>query len=389
MNGRATRSGRPGHPGSRLRMTGLTVPGVVALVVGVALAAWASTVLLSPPGQAAEPGNFATATVTLGEVGSELSLNAAAEWQSAPVARNEAAGIVTSVDSAQGGDAQQGSRLYSVNGRAVIVARGEIPAYRALSEGDSGDDARQLQQLLSDTGFFTGEVDGVLGADARRAIERWQESLGVPASGEVALGDVVFVPSLPSRLTLDGAVTRGARLAGGEQVVLGLGSSPQFTVPFGPAQAAGVLTGARVELTAASGQQWQAVVAGRSAAATGSTVVITLAAPSDATTSDATPSAPAPICGASCGEIPVTGPTLLAARIITVESVHGPVVPSMALQSDAQQGLLLVDSAGTRHPVTVLASARGMSVVRGVDPGVVVRVPNAASGAGEPAGDGT
>ncbi|RFA15093.1 hypothetical protein B7R22_07105 [Subtercola boreus] len=375
-------------------MTTLTVPGVVALVVGLALAAWASTVLLSPPGHAAEPGGFATATVMLGEVGSELSLNAAAEWQAAPVARNEAAGVVTSVDSAQGGDARQGSRLYSVNGRAVIVARGEIPAYRPLSTGDSGDDARQLQQLLSDAGFFTGEVDGALGADARTAIERWQQSLGEPASGEVALGDVVFVPSLPARLTLDGVVTRGARLAGGEQVVVGIGSSPQFTVPVGPAQAAGIVTGARVELTSASGQQWKAVVAGRTAAATGSTVVLTLdpvptvAAPSGATPSAPTPSAPAPICGASCSEIPATGQTLLAARIITVESVHGSVVPSMALQSDAQQGLLLVDSAGARHPVTVLASARGMSVVRGVDPGLVVRVPNTPSSAGEPAGDG-
>ncbi|RFA09123.1 hypothetical protein B7R54_07705 [Subtercola boreus] len=377
-------------------MPGLAVPGAAALVVGLALAGWAATVLLSPPGQAAEPGGFSTATVVEGEVGAELSLNAAAEWQSAPVGRNEASGVVTSVDLEPGSEEQQGSHLYTVNGRAVVVARGDVPAYRPLAEGDAGDDVLQLQQLLSDTGFFAGPVDGVLGPDARAALGRWQQSLGETSSGEVGFGEVIFVPSLPARLTLDGAVTRGARLAGGEQVVLGLGVSPVFTVPVGAGQAAGITTGARVELTSPSGQRWQAVVAGRSAAPTGSTVVLSLAAaPSGAALPSAgavpaTPLPPAPggggagpICGTVCAEIPLTGQTLLAARIVTVERVHGAVVPSIALQSDAQQSLALVDSAGVRHPVTVLAAARGLSVVQGVDPGLVVRVPATTTSVGE------
>ena len=141
-----------GADGARrgFRMPGQTIPSVavvavMVLAVGVALSGWALSVLLAPPGRAAESGRAATATVVEGEVGSELALNATAEWLTTPVGSNEAAGIVTGVDLAAGlaADAVQGTRLYSVNGRTVVVARGEVPAYRPLALGRSGEDVRQ------------------------------------------------------------------------------------------------------------------------------------------------------------------------------------------------------------------------------------------------------
>ena len=81
------------------------------------------------------------------------------------------------------------------------------------------------------------------------------------------------------------------------------------------------------------------------------------------------------ICGEACGEIPVTEPALLLSRIITVESVAGLTVPSAALVTDAAGEVAVIDESGERRPVQVVTSARGMSVIEGVDAGLRVRVP--------------
>ncbi|WP_172582733.1 peptidoglycan-binding domain-containing protein [Subtercola boreus] len=383
--------------------------GVAGLVAGGVVAGWALTVVLSPPGAAADPAAFATVTVTEGEVGSRLALNVAAEWQALPVGTNEAVGVVTSVDATAGTVAAAGARLYGVNERPVVAAQGSVPAYRDIGSATSGDDAAQLQGLLRDLGVYAGAIDGTIGTDSVAAIERWQQALGVDATGTVRLGDVVFVPTLPARLTLKtDVVRRGARLGGGEEVVLALGSAPQFTLPAGEAQSAEIPTGARVEITAAGGQRWEASVAGRAAAPSGGTVVLGLepapaggasgaeaaggamgaeaaggamgAAPAGgAAGGDAAgePGAAASICGAACDSVPVTGQTLLAAEIVTLETVRGTVVPAIALRSDPQHALSLLDEGGVAHPVTVTAEARGMAVVGGVQPGLRVRVPSA------------
>lgn len=367
------------------------MPAVAVLAVGILLGAWALSIILTPPAASAGPAGFSTVEVVAGEVGSQLALNVAAEWAPTPVGTNQAAGIVTGVDATSGAEVGQGARLYAVDGRPVVVARGDTPAYRALGPGAAGDDVRQLQQLLVDLGLLAGPGggtvddatvddatiddatiddatfdDGTLDDATVEAVHRWQESLGAPATGEVAFGDIIFVPALPARLTLrDDIVKRGARLAGGEEVVLALGASPIFTLPAGDAQSSQIPTGARVAITAPSGAAWSATVTGRVAAPTGSTVVLGLAP---------TAAAP-PICGDDCDSIPVAGQTLLSASVVTVETVRGAVVPTIALQTDGRQHLSLVDTEGNGHPVTVEAEANGMSVVSGVDVGIVVRIP--------------
>lgn len=42
---------------------------------------------------------------------------------------------------------------------------------------------KQLQQALSDKGFNPGPVDGIIGAGTKRALRRWQISVGIPADG--------------------------------------------------------------------------------------------------------------------------------------------------------------------------------------------------------------
>jgi peptidoglycan hydrolase-like protein with peptidoglycan-binding domain len=96
---------------------------------------------------------------------------------------------------AAGAAIQQGQTLYAVAGRPVVLLYGAGPAYRDLAAGVGGDDVRQLERDLIDLGFATAStlaVDGSFtGADAG-AVSRWQASLGVPQTGVVRLGEVVF-----------------------------------------------------------------------------------------------------------------------------------------------------------------------------------------------------
>ncbi|GGF33667.1 hypothetical protein GCM10011399_28530 [Subtercola lobariae] len=346
-----------------------TTTAALALVVVAAVAGWAFTVILSPAPGVPTPDGYTLATSVEGDVGAHLTLNVAATWSLSPVGTNEAAGVVTTVDAQSGQLVDAGARLYSVNQQPVVAAQGAVPAYRSISGGDSGADVAQLQAMLTQLGFYAGPADGTAGASTVVAVRQWQQSVGVDATGELTLGAVIFVPTLPARLVLDASVVhRGATLAGGEAVVQWLGQSPVFTLPVSDTQSAMVGTDTRVLIDDGHGDTWQAVAAGRSEAQTG-TVVIALAPADGAANADGG------ICGAQCEVVPVDGQTLFSARVVTVETVRGVVVPTAALQTDATQRVVVVDGAGTEHPVRVTAESQGLSVVTGIDAGLAVRVP--------------
>ncbi|HEY4026353.1 MAG TPA: peptidoglycan-binding domain-containing protein [Candidatus Dormibacteraeota bacterium] len=115
---------------------------------------------------------------------------------------------------------QQGQTLYTVNGRPVALLYGAQPAYRQLGAGVSGDDVRQLEQGLIALGFATASnlsVDGTFTSADAAAVDRWQAALGVPQTGTVRLGEVVFA-SGPARVALVRAAL-GAQAAPGTQLL--------------------------------------------------------------------------------------------------------------------------------------------------------------------------
>ena len=81
------------------------------------------------------------------------------------------------------------------------------------------------------------------------------------------------------------------------------------------------------------------------------------------------------MCADECAQVPVTGQSFLTSRIVIVESVTGLTVPSAALLSKADGSIVVIDSDGIEYPVTVVTSARGLSIIEGVDAGTRVRVP--------------
>ena len=98
---------------------------------------------------------------------------------------------------------KQGQPVYSVSNEPVPLLYGSVAAYRAFYVGMSdGADVGELTRDLFSLG------DGVAGltesnhysSATAAAVERWQRSLGLPATGRVLLGDVVFAPG-PIRVT--------------------------------------------------------------------------------------------------------------------------------------------------------------------------------------------
>lgn len=336
---------------------------VAVLVAGVGIG-WATATVLTPAEDPLDATAFTTAEAIEGQVGSSFSLNTVAQWSPVPVGSNQSTGVITSVNVEPGQSVSAGTVLFTVNLRPIVIAQGAIPSFQSLSSGMSGADVAQVQSLLAALGFYTYDVDGNFDYVTRLAVQAWQTSLGISADGVIRPGDIVFVPSLPARVALDTEkVKRGGTLAGGEEVVESLPTSPTFTIPVSSSQASLMPTGTRVEITGPNGEQWEGYALEQITDDKGEIAVLLQGVEQTS------------ICADHCESIPVTGQALLSSRIVTVESITGLTVPTAALLSDAGGIVSVVAEDGAEHPVTIIASAQGVSVIEGITAGQIVRVP--------------
>lgn len=337
----------------------------LAFVMSGALVGWAVAAVFASPADVVDSTPFTTAEVVAGEVESGFSANTVAEWTPAPVASNLMGGVVTSVAVTPGQEVQAGSVLYSVNLRPVVIAQGETPAFRSLSRGSTGADVAQLQAMLTALGFYRGAADGAFGGGTKAAVQAWQGSLGITRDGVVQMGDLVFAPVLPLRVILDSkVVARGATLSGGEGVISALPPTPTFRLPVTAAQAAQMPVGTRVEITGPDQQDWTGFVLSQQPQEDSDAIDVILDGVDGAA-----------ICGEECESIAATGQDILRSKVVTLEPVSGLTVPSAALQSRGDGTIVVVDESGLEHHVTIVASANGISVVKGVPEGLNVRLP--------------
>lgn len=347
----------------------MAIGAVVLLAVGSAVA-WAVLTVLHPAEDPLEATNHTYVTVVQGEVGSSIGLNTVARWEPVPVGTNRAAGVVTGVSVTAGEEVDQGSVVYTLDLRPVVVAEGAVPAFRSIGIDAEGPDVAQLQTMLGALGFYGGPVDGEAGAGTIEAIENWHDSLGMESTGIVGEGDVIFVPSLPTRISLDTEVVRrAAMLSGGEEIVRGLSEAPVFTIAVTDAQAGMMPTDTRVEITSPEGGVWEALVEDREREPDTGTVVVHLRG-EDGTV----------ICADQCAQIPASEDVSLPSEIVTVASVSGLVVPSAALVTGADGQIAVIDEDGERIAVKVQTAAKGMAVVEGITEGTRVQVPGEGDG---------
>lgn len=91
----------------------------------------------------------------------------------------------------------RGQTLYKVNRQPIPLFYGGEPLSRQLSEGVSGDDVQELEENLLALGYANSsnlKADGSYGTADTSAVKRWQQGVGVPATGIVKPGDVVVLP---------------------------------------------------------------------------------------------------------------------------------------------------------------------------------------------------
>jgi peptidoglycan hydrolase-like protein with peptidoglycan-binding domain len=116
-----------------------------------------------------------------GELGYGTAVSAAAR----------SGGTVTGLP-ATGSTVNRGQALYRLDNAPVVLLHGALPAYRTLAVGAEGADVTQLEKNLRALGYDGFTVDDEYSSSTAGAVERWQEDLGLPETGTVELGRVVF-----------------------------------------------------------------------------------------------------------------------------------------------------------------------------------------------------
>ncbi len=139
---------------------------------------------------------------------------------------------------------RQDQPVYAVSDVPVPLLYGPDPAWRAFYPGmRDGADVGELTRDLIGLGFGAGLArSDHFSAATAAAVDRWQQKLGLPVTGQILLGEVVFEPG-PIRVT---SVTPtagtaagsggGSGGAGGGVVLTATGTTPVVTVDLAVTQ---------------------------------------------------------------------------------------------------------------------------------------------------------
>jgi peptidoglycan hydrolase-like protein with peptidoglycan-binding domain len=95
----------------------------------------------------------------------------------APSALKAGAGLVTTLP-IRNTQLNEGDVVLTASGRPVFVLQGQVPAYRDLTPGLTGEDVSQLSQALRRLGFDPGSPDGFYDERTGAAVAKWYKSKG-------------------------------------------------------------------------------------------------------------------------------------------------------------------------------------------------------------------
>lgn len=248
-----------------MRRTLAVVSGLTVVVLGAAAAALAMADR-GDAGQVADAGlPPATATVTRQTLADTRTVDGSLGYGVTATAASRAPGTVTYLP-ASGGVVKRGKPLVKIDNQPVILWYGAMPAYRALGPDDEGVDVKQVEQNLHALGYRGFTVDDEYTDATADAVEEWQEDVGLPETGRLALGQVLFAADAVRVDSLSAAV--GDAVSPGAKLLSYSGTARAVTVDLEPADQRMARIGAAVSVELPDG----APVGGKVTAAT--TVIV-------------------------------------------------------------------------------------------------------------------
>ena len=134
---------------------------------------------------------------------------------------------------------RRGQALYDVDGKpGAYLMYGATPAWRTLDlKAPDGVDVRQLERNLVALGYDPNrevEIDDDFTVETARMVKRWQKAQGLPQSGVVELGRVVFAPG--ERRVSSVNASEGAPAAPGAAVMATTTSARTVEIPLDAAK---------------------------------------------------------------------------------------------------------------------------------------------------------
>lgn len=331
---------------------------VLSVIVAAAVA-WVAAVQATSPEQLAEPSETAV-TVAVAEqtIRVEQVYVVNATWPQSSTGVNGLAGTLTSVDAA-GESVQAGDTLYSVDLQPAVAMQGSVPAFRDLAPGARGADVSQLQRFLIEAEYLGGEPTGTYDPATAAAVLAWSRASGFGDSNTVPRGRIVFLPELPSHVALVDDLAVGSEVMPGQSVIAVVTAEPRLSLPVLADAASRIQPGMLVEIPNGD-SHWSAQVSEIVTSADTGELEAVLA-PVDGEDS---------ICADACSELAAAGSkSQLQGTLILVPETTGPAIPTAAIRVDAQGETSVLLADGTSVPVTVVASAQGISVVEGLEVG--------------------
>jgi peptidoglycan hydrolase-like protein with peptidoglycan-binding domain len=189
----------------------LLTAAAVAALAGGAIWAFAGAESGSATTESSDP--TATATVERRDLVQRETVTGTLGYADAATLYAQGQGTVTALRE-PGSVVTRGQALYWLDGKPVTLMYGTVPMWRRLDATASDDpDVEQLERNLVALGYDPDgeiEIDGDWDSATTAAVERWQDDKGLPETGSVEPGQVVFLPG--SRRVGQLKTTRGALL---------------------------------------------------------------------------------------------------------------------------------------------------------------------------------
>jgi Putative peptidoglycan binding domain len=239
----------------RLGWRGALLTAGCVLVLGGATGGLVLTLAGRPAAAAGGSPRLATATVVRTGLVNTVQVGGSLGYAGSVTVANQTTGTAYTALPRPGQVVRRGGRLYEVDGGPVFLFFGGRPEWRALAVGvTDGPDVAQLDRNLIALGYATGAtlpVSHVYTPATAYAVARWQQAAGLPATGTVSLGQVVYAPGALRVLAVSAGL--GVPATPGGTVLTATSDRPVVTAQLPVSQEYLIRRGDRVTVTLPNG----------------------------------------------------------------------------------------------------------------------------------------